>query len=320
MDIKEKKGNREEFFNMISGKNELFDKVSQIISSYDSCLISYSTERFKNSELAEVQIIVFPKDFQLVLENRRMLGTGKIVIKADTVVTDLVFYINYKENGPEYSFEASERYFHEFSYVPGNRTFAHIKKYKSFSIMPNDLHNAKIMFSYKKKTWFEDIKFNTAKRLGDNFLGRICNTFMEILAKDNWFFHDMVKDLEKGNKLTSYYKILFDFPLTFTKVLKYNSVKEFLATKGKVTSSVRKMPIALSYNILKSGLNYEPAIKFCIENQEKVLINLIRSTEYMQYMKEKHRKEITLCAIFSAIQGGNSHFINDTILKVQVNL
>lgn len=51
------KGNREEFFNMISRKNELFDKVSQIISSYGSCLISYSTERFKNSELAEVQII-----------------------------------------------------------------------------------------------------------------------------------------------------------------------------------------------------------------------------------------------------------------------
>ena len=85
------KGNREEFFNMISGKNELFDKVSQIINSYDSCLISYSAQKFKNSELAEVQIIVFPKDFQLVLENRRMLGTGKIVIKADTVVTDLVF-------------------------------------------------------------------------------------------------------------------------------------------------------------------------------------------------------------------------------------
>ena len=75
---------------MISGKNELFDKVSQIINSYDSCLISYSAQKFKNSELAEVQIIVFPKDFQLVLENRRMLGTGKIVIKADTVVTDLV--------------------------------------------------------------------------------------------------------------------------------------------------------------------------------------------------------------------------------------
>ena len=196
------KGNREEFFNMISGKNELFDKVSQIINSYDSCLISYSAQKFKNSELAEVQIIVFSKDFQLVLENRRMLKTGKIVIKADTVVTDLVFYINYKENGPEYSFEAKERYFHEFSYVPEKKTFSHIKKYKSFSIMPNDLHNAKIMFSYKKKTWFEDIKFNTAKRLGDNFLGRICNTFMEMLAKDNWFFHDMIKDLEKGNEIT----------------------------------------------------------------------------------------------------------------------
>lgn len=307
------KGNREEFLNMILEKNELFDKVSQIISSYDSCLISYSTERFKNSELAEVQIIVFPKDFQFVLENRRMLETGKIVIKADTVVTNLVFYINYKESGSEYTFEANERYFHEFSYVPGNRTFAHIKKYKSFSIMPNDLHNAKIMFSYKKKTWFEDIKFNTAKRLGDNFLGRICNTFMEILLKDNWFFHDMVKDLEKGNKLTPYYKILFDFSLTFTKALKYNSVKEFLATKGKVTGSIRKMPIALSYNILKSVLNYEPAIKFCIENQEKVLMTLIRSIEYMQYIKEKHRKEVTLCAIFSAIQNGNNHFINDTV-------
>lgn len=306
------KGNKEDFFNMISG-NELFDRVFQIIDSYNNCLISYRTEKFKDSELAEVQIIIFSNDFQFVLENRKMLRTGKIVIKADTVVTNLVFYINYKENGPEYTFEANERYYHEFSYVPESRTFAHIKKYKSFSIMPNDLHNAKIMFSYKNRTWFEDIKFNTAKRLGDNFLSRICNTFMEILAKNNWFFHDMVKDLEKGNEITPYYGNVFEFPVTFTKALKYNSAKEFLAEKGKVAGSIRKMPIVLSYNILKSGLGYEPAIKFCVENPEKVLITLVQNTQYIQYMKEKHRKEVILCSIFSTIQGGNNHFINDTI-------
>lgn len=104
-----------------------------------------------------------------------------------------------------------------------------------------------------------------------------------------------------GGKYMIEYETLWKIPFSFKKAIEFNSSKEFLLKYGKVTKSIRKLPIPLAFNLLKCGIKYEPVIKHCIENMWLTLYFLYRSFSQVTFIKEKNRKEMVCIPLFKSI-------------------
>ena len=175
-----------------------------------------------------------------------------------------------------------------------------------FSILHiNNYYDAFVLHKYDKRQFWSELKLNDLPRfisVEAQPLEKLWWLIAGKLAEKNWFFKDVLNDFEKyGGKYIPSYEMLWQIPVSFNKAIKFNSSKEFLAKYGKVTKSMRKLPIPVAFNIMKCKINYEPIINHCVENIWLSMYFLYKRFLQLKFLKEKERKEIVSIALIQSM-------------------
>lgn len=185
-----------------------------------------------------------------------------------------------------------------------------------FSIIHiNNYYDARILHNYNKRQFWSELKFNDLPRfisVKTSPLEKLWWIIAVKLAEENWFFKDVLNDFEKySGKYIPSYEILWQIPVSFKKAIEFNSSKEFLAKYGKVTKSMRKLPIPVAFNIMKCKINYEPIINHCVENIWLSMYFLYKRFLQLKFLKEKDRKEtVSIVLIQSMYADSLKYFSN----------
>lgn len=185
-----------------------------------------------------------------------------------------------------------------------------------FSIIHiNNYYNARILHKYDKRQFWSELKFNDLPRfisVEASPLEKLWWIIAVKLAEENWFFKDVLNDFEKySGKYIPSYEILWQIPVSFKKAIEFNSSKEFLAKYGKVTKSMRKLPIPVAFNIMKCKIKYEPIINHCVENIWLSMYFLYKRFLQLKFLKEKDRKEtVSIVLIQSMYADSLKYFSN----------
>lgn len=169
----------------------------------------------------------------------------------------------------------------------------------------NNYYDALRLHKYGKRQFWSELRFNDLPRfiLAEvSSLEKIWWFITEKLSKKNWFFKDILNDFKKySDKYVDCYEILWEIPVSFKKAVEFNSSKEFLLKYGKVTKSMRKLPIPLAFNLMKCKINYEPIIKYCVGNIWLSMYFLYKRFLELNFLKEKDRKEIVSVALIQSM-------------------
>lgn len=185
-----------------------------------------------------------------------------------------------------------------------------------FSIIHiNNYYDARILHKYDKRQFWSELKFNDLPRfisVEASPLEKLWWIIAVKLAEENWFFKDVLNDFEKyGGKYIPSYEILWQIPVSFKKAIEFNSSKEFLAKYGKVTKSMRKLPIPVAFNIMKCKIKYEPIINHCVENIWLSMYFLYKRFLQLKFLKEKNRNETVSIALIQSMYADSLKYFSN---------
>lgn len=185
-----------------------------------------------------------------------------------------------------------------------------------FSIIHiNNYYDVRVLHKYDKRQFWSKLKFNDLPRfisVEASPLEKLWWIIAVKLAEENWFFKDVLNDFEKySGKYIPSYEMLWQIPVSFNKAIEFNSSKEFLAKYGKVTKSMRKLPIPVAFNIMKCKIKYEPIINHCVENTWLSMYFLYKRFLQLKFLKEKDRKETVSIALIQSMYADSLKYFSN---------
>ena len=304
----ESKCTKDEVLEILNEAPEYRDFFVEYMETFnENCFVRYSKEKkwedeyYYENEIAGIQIIkTKPEKIEKLNSNEKILKEGDFLMEGDFEIIKIALTYKYDNAQKKHVYNMKieyERRFH-IKWDVYNKRFEFEKSSFFSMIYMNNYYDAVILHKYGKRQFWSNLKFNDLP----NFISSEVSPLVKIwwmivkkLAEKNWFFKDVLNDFEKyGGKYMIRYETFWKIPFSFEKAIKLNSSKEFLARYGKVTKSLRKLPIPLAFNLMKCGIKYEPIIKHCVENIWLCLYFLYESFSQTKLLKEKERKE-TLC-------------------------
>lgn len=279
----------------------------------ENCFVRYSKKEKEEEdnyevEIAEVEIIKMNSDeIEKLNISEKFLKEGCFIMEGNFEIIKISLICKYNKAKKKYEYNTKIEY-KRMHYIKWDTHYECFDfKHENFFtlIYMNSYYDTTILHKYGKRSFWSDLKFNDLPTFMSNEVNPIVRLWWmaaEKLAERNWFFKDVLNDFKKyGGKYMIEYEKLWKIPLSFKKAIKFNSSKEFLARYGKVTKSLRKLPIPLAFNLMKCGIKYEPIIKHCVESTWLTLYFLYRSFSQVLFLKEKERKAMLCIPLFKSM-------------------
>ena len=310
----ESKCTKNEIINILNEAPEYRDFFIEYMESFkENCFVKYfkrekEEEDNYETEIAEIEIIQMNADeLEKLNISEKFLKEGCFIMEGNFEIVKITLTCKYNKANKKYEYNTKIEY-RRMYYIKWNTHYEcfNFEHENFFTIIyMNNYYNATILHKYGRRQFWSDFKFNDLPTFvlnKVNPLVRIWWMTTEKLAENNWFFKDVINDFQKyGGKYMIEYETLWKIPFSFKKAIELNSSKEFLSKYGKVTKSIRKLPIPLAFNLLKCDIKYEPIIKHCVENMWLTLYFLYRSFSQVTFIKEKNRKEMVCIPLFKSI-------------------
>ena len=310
----ELKCTRNEILEILNEVSEYRDFFIEYMENFkENCFVRYSKKEKEKEdnyeiEIAEVEIIKMDADkIEKLNISEKFLKEGCFIMEENFEIIKITLTCKYNKTEKKYKYNTKIEYKRMYYIKWDTRYECFDFEHENFFalIYMNNYYDATILHKYGKRSFWSDLKFNdlpifVSKEIEP--LVRLWWMTAEKLAKRNWFFRDVLNDFKKyGGKYMIEYETLWKIPLSFKKAIKFNSSKEFLESYGKVTKSMRKLPIPLSFNLMKCSIKYEPIIKHCVENMWLTLYFLYKSFSQILFLKEKERKAMVCVPLFKSM-------------------
>lgn len=311
----ESKCTKDEVLEILNEAPEYRDFFVEYMETFnENCFVRYSKEKkwedeyYYENEIAGIQIIkTKPEKIEKLNSNEKILKEGDFLMEGDFEIVKIALTYKYDNAQKKHVYNMKieyERRFH-IKWDVYNKRFEFEKSSFFSMIYMNNYYDAVILHKYGKRQFWSSLKFNDLPNFISSEVSPLVKIWwmtVEKLAEKNWFFKDILNDFEKySGKYMIRYETLWKIPFSFEKAIKLNSSKEFLARYGKVTKSLRKLPIPLAFNLMKCGIKYEPIIKHCVENIWLCLYFLYKSFSQTKFLKEKERKETVFIPLFKSM-------------------
>ena len=288
--------------------------IKYMDSFKENCFVKYYKETKWEDEYtyeierATVKIIKMKShEIKKLTDNENIMMDGSFLLNGNFDIIQIILICKYDNVQKRHAYNIKieynrmcrikwDTYYDCFDYE-GSRFFS--------IIHINNYYDALVLHKYDKRQFWSELKLNDLPR----FISVEAQPFEKLwwiiavkLAKKNWFFKDLLNDFKKyGGKYIPSYEMLWQIPVSFNNAIKFNSSKEFLAKYGKVTKSMRKLPIPIAFNIMKCKINYEPIINHCVENMWLSMYFLYERFLQIKFLKEKNRKDIVSIALIQSM-------------------
>lgn len=288
--------------------------IKYMDSFKENCFVKYYKETKWEDEYtyeierATVKIIKMKShEIKKLTDNENIMMDGSFLLNGNFDIIQIVLICKYDNVQKRHVYNVKieynmmcrikwDTYYNCFDYE-GSRFFS--------IIHINNYYDALVLHKYDKRQFWSELKLNDLPRfisVEAQPLEKLWWIIAVKLAKKNWFFKDLLNDFEKySGKYIPCYEMLWEIPVSFKNTIEFNSSKEFLAKYGKVTKSMRKLPIPIAFNIMKCNINYEPIINHCVENMWLSMYFLYERFLKIKFLKEKNRKDIVSIALIQSM-------------------
>ena len=288
--------------------------IKYMDSFKENCFVKYYKETKWEDEYtyeierATVKIIKMKSDeIRKLTDNEDVIKDGDFLLIGNFEIIKIILTCKYDNVQKKHVYNVKVEY--EKMYLIKWDVYYRCFDYEDrsfFSIIHiNNYYDARILHKYDKRQFWSELKFNDLPRfisVEPTPLEKLWWLIAVKLAEKNWFFKDVLNDFKKySGKYIPSYEMLWQIPVSFNKAIKFNSSKEFLEKYGKVTKSMRKLPIPIAFNIMKCKINYEPIINHCVENIWLSMYFLYKRFLQLKFLKEKERKEIVSIALIQSM-------------------
>lgn len=310
----ESKCTKNEIIDILNEAPEHRDFFIKYMESFkENCFVRYFKREKEEEdnyeiEIAEIEIIQMKADeIEKLNISEKFLKEGCFIMEGNFELIKIALTCKYDKSKKKYEYNTKIEY-RRMYYIKWDTRYECFEfEHENFFtlIYMNNYYDVTILHKYGKRQFWSELKFNDLPTFISNKVNplvRIWWMTTEKLAESNWFFKDVLNDFEKyGGKYMIEYETLWKIPLSFKKAIKFNSSKEFLSKYGKVTKSMRKLPIPLAFNLIKCSITYEPIIKHCVENMWLTLYFLYRSFSQVVFIKEKERVPMVCIPLFKSM-------------------
>lgn len=316
---------RNEIFEILNEAPEYKDFFIKYMDSFkENCFVKYykdtkwEDEYDYEIERATIKIIKMKSDkIRKLVDNEDVIKDGDFLLNGNFEIIQIILTCKYDNVLKKHVYNVKVEYERmcRIKWDVYYRCFD-FEGRNFFSIIHiNNYYNARILHKYDKRQFWSELKFNDLPRfisVEASPLEKLWWIIAVKLAEENWFFKDVLNDFEKySGKYIPSYEILWQIPVSFKKAIEFNSSKEFLAKYGKVTKSMRKLPIPVAFNIIKCKIKYEPIINHCVENIWLSMYFLYKRFLQLKFLKEKDRKEtVSIVLIQSMYADSLKYFSN----------
>lgn len=321
----ESKCTRNEIFEILNEAPEYKDFFIKYMDSFkENCFVKYykdtkwEDEYDYEIERATIKIIKMKSDkIRKLIDNEDVIKDGDFLLNGNFEIIQIILTCKYDNVLKKHVYNVKVEYERmcRIKWDVYYRCFD-FEGRNFFSIIHiNNYYDARILHKYDKRQFWSELKFNDLPRfisVEASPLEKLWWLISVKLAEENWFFKDVLNDFEKySGKYIPSYEILWQIPVSFKKAIEFNSSKEFLAKYGKVTKSMRKLPIPVAFNIMKCKIKYEPIINHCVENIWLSMYFFYKRFLQLKFLKEKDRKEtVSIVLIQSMYADSLKYFSN----------
>lgn len=322
----ESKCTRNEILKILNEAPEYKDFFIKYMDSFkENCFVKYykdtkweDEEYTYEIERATIKIIKMKSDeIKKLTDNENVMKDGSFLLNGNFEIIQIILTCKYDNVLKKHVYNVKVEYERmcRIKWDVYYRCFD-CEGRNFFSIIHiNNYYDARILHKYDKRQFWSELKFNDLPRfisVEASPLEKLWWFIAVKLAEKNWFFKDVLNDFEKySGKYIPSYEMLWQIPVSFNKAIEFNSSKEFLAKYGKVTKSMRKLPIPVAFNIMKCKIKYEPIINHCVENIWLSMYFLYKRFLQLKFLKEKDRKEtVSIVLIQSMYADSLKYFSN----------